>query len=56
MLIHWLKCMFTYPQWHDDTQAEAQHKKGLIHMWHNTSEGSGYKGLNEIKSCYKQQQ
>lgn len=46
--------MFTYPQWHDDTQAEAQHKKGLIHLWHNTSEGKGYKGLNERKTCYLQ--
>lgn len=54
MLIHWLKCMITYPQWHDDAQGEAQHKKGLIHLWYSASEGRGCKGFKEIKTCYLQ--
>jgi len=43
--------MLTYPQWHDDTQAEAQNIKGLIQLLHNTSEGRWYKVLKEIKNC-----
>lgn len=51
MVICWLKCAFTYPQQHDGTQTEALHKNGPIHLWHNISEGRGYKEFNEVKTC-----
>lgn len=30
MLIYWLKCVFIYPQCHEDTQSAAQHKSQFL--------------------------
>lgn len=47
MLTYWL--IVTPPQQHDDTQAEARIKKGVIYLWPIKNEGSGWKGSNELK-------
>lgn len=39
MLTYWL--IVTPPQQHDDTQAEARIKKGVIYLWPIKNEGSG---------------